>query len=782
MQSDRKSNETSPAGLSSLRTSTGIGLCLNSIRIYDILFVIAVVVLFLFLYRNLLPLGEWQYDNFFEPVPNSTGSLSAILSAWNYTDTGFRQTEWGYLYQLLSGIFVPIIGVSVLQKLVDLVALPLASFTMFLFLGDLVSGRFWRYLISALYSISPAFVVDFLSGSDFAFIAGMAFPILMLSATRFIRNGSIKHLLIVALIIALVGGLAPQPIFWYFFFLIALLVSTLIAREWCSKKRILLGTLLTLSLVVALCMPLFAASFISLIESNQNLLLSGYSFASMPNHIFSFYQSFSGFRDAIVFGIVTGTFILLRPLLKGVLRRIYYDTALFVALPLTLFLMAVEMIRWVPDYYISMLAFYGFEYPSYLVDLIMWSYFIAAGALVSELVCEQSKLKSKYHGDISRIAGSLAIILLIVTLPMFATNYQSNNSYTPFSGYQFFTGISFKNYQVPSSFQAALDFLQQNQSDSRVLWLPQIPSYYEDSVSSYMPRSLSLAFRSANPESQVELSNILTAFVSNDTEYLGSILAAWAVKYVIVDLTVSNYGGTWGEGPARIVQGSFLIGNPSSYVSLLGSQKDLKLVFKDGTIAVYENLDYLPEVSVFHHLYIVDTESSITPTTYKILGMNSTNVLLISKSQIPPNLLAEYLAISSGQIDMSKPPNQMLRYNTESAITKAGPTTYDIESSSGGPLYITLSESYDSAWIASAGGQRLLHLPLPPYYTNLFFLNFTSQNVVVVYGFQAYMSFAFVAFASSWIAAIVLVSYYFRLNEKLLRKFRQLIVNTNRLV
>jgi hypothetical protein len=116
---------------------------------------------------------------------------------------------------------------------------------------------------------------------------------------------------------------------------------------------------------------------------------------------------------------------------------------------------------------------------------------------------------------------------------------------------------------------------------------------------------------------------VYNQLVSGATHNLGALLAPASVKYII--LATPNPNTLWNGaaaliaplqpyliGPIRYTS-SGVQGDPINIEKVLDEQTDLKLVYNDTDFQVYENVMYLPKISVFASAtYIVGSEDALS--------------------------------------------------------------------------------------------------------------------------------------------------------------------------
>ena len=131
----------------------------------------------------------------------------------------------------------------------------------------------------------------------------------------------------------------------------------------------------------------------------------------------------------------------------------------------------------------------------------------------------------------------------------------------------------------------------------------------------------------------------LTALLSGQTDQWGRLLAPADVKYIFVvwNTTETNLGNgatAWMVQRQPVIQaGNRPCGNYTDYIQLLNSQKDLKLIVNTSNYLIYENLDYLPQVSIFSSLAYVEGDLNTINTLGEFPGFQSNETLLAFSNQ-----------------------------------------------------------------------------------------------------------------------------------------------------
>jgi len=143
----------------------------------------------------------------------------------------------------------------------------------------------------------------------------------------------------------------------------------------------------------------------------------------------------------------------------------------------------------------------------------------------------------------------------------------------------------------------------------------------------------------------------ISTLLSGQTDQWGRLLAPAGVKYIFVvwNTTETNLGNgatAWmAQGEPSIQANSRPCGSYEDYIELLGTQKDLRLLINASNYLIYENLDYLPQVSIFSSLaYVVgDLDAINTLGNYPAFQINDT---LLAFSDQPNSLDALNYATS----------------------------------------------------------------------------------------------------------------------------------------
>jgi hypothetical protein len=293
-----------------------------------------------------------------------------------------------------------------------------------------------------------------------------------------------------------------------------------------------------------------------------------------------------------------------------------------------------------------------FYYPERPLYVVTFAYSVMISVTIEKLLNAVGRFRfsdylknanSVFWRNSRKIISILIVVLLLVSVFLFAPVFDEQlqqERYNPLP-------------QVYFSIQNWLN--SQNDGENyRVMFLP------TDSFSSILgdPDVFECAPGYAFSLTQSYVDFVYNQLVSSGTYDLGSLLAPASVKYIILatpDPTTLWEGSSalgaplqpFLSGPVRYVDG-VVEGNPVDIEKILDEQSDLKLVYADKDFRVYENMMYLPKISVFSSAtYIVGSEDalSIIPS---MPGFNASTDMLIFANQNPS--LAKELVDASSSI------------------------------------------------------------------------------------------------------------------------------------
>lgn len=736
---------------------------------YFLAFILIVTILFLFFYRTTFQLGMVAGPNTFIPNPDSKTEFEQLWSMWNYHGLGNPSPKSGFAHSTSSAILLLIFSNNAIlvEKVFLLFPMPLMAITMYIFLRYMLRSQYWKFVIALIYSINPITINQFNTQTIWVHIVGAIFPLVLLYTFKFVRSQNIRDLLLLSSLVAIGTAFRVQAFIWYMLFIAAIAIANVIERKDLKYglKLVLRLALLT-GIVFTVLTPIILIPITSLIQGHTHTALRGYGLQSIGSMIKSFYMTFAQSNDLYAFIFASFILAFFTLLVYNKARQRYAFCLLgVIGLLMTLFLL-LRGKDWVPGSVISLLVFYTADYPGSLMVLISWSFILLLVFLIEEAYDRGILSFKRPHNLNLRTAGKFVtggILTTMLILPIFVYNlYDTKNS-------DFYLGVDFSNAEIPPIFLDLNSWLQAQTTNGamfRTLWLPTapqaIPNYFGIL---YVYGSNSLLIDSVIDSSVVRP---LTLLVNNETEYFGTLLSLANVKYIIVDLTAPNVYSNYATGPARI-SGLCPIGSPESYVALLNRQKDLRVVVDDADAIIYENMAFIPHTAVYEKMFIVErNEFGIPPSVIMkdVYNLTTSSVLFVDKDTIPNDSLNQYLAISSGTVSFYVQPGlnpDMTAYSDEASVnhyevSQKGPTSFFINTSGKSSLYITFSESFDPDWAAYLGTQ-LEHLPLPPYNTNLFYLNENGyvKAIEISYELQSIYEFTLIVAVVAWVIVSLII-------------------------
>jgi hypothetical protein len=241
----------------------------------------------------------------------------------------------------------------------------------------------------------------------------------------------------------------------------------------------------------------------------------------------------------------------------------------------------------------------------------------------------------------------------------------------------------------------------------------------------------------------------LTALLSGQTDQWGRLLAPADVKYIFVvwNTTETNLGNgatEWEvQGQPSIQASNTPCGSYEDYIGLLESQKDLQLVVNASNYLLYENLDYLPHVSIFSSLSYIEGDLSAISTLGVVPGFqandtllafsnqpNSTNVLSYATNVVLDDRTIQDLLMNSicekytiSLVDYGDPNSELIDTSWVQAtaeqnyITSQGIPTSGLLTSTGGFIETKGNDVVNASFSVQTGGEyqmwlRVLYAPV----------------------------------------------------------------------
>lgn len=183
----------------------------------------------------------------------------------------------------------------------------------------------------------------------------------------------------------------------------------------------------------------------------------------------------------------------------------------------------------------------------------------------------------------------LLVLLLMVYNPVFTLASQKQSQHYPSApGLTPFPSIYYDiSHMLASTPSDPYRYIMAPMPHTSVLYLP------------YENPSVVTPFQ--GPELSDAYVKVLNGMIlSNTTDHWGQFLALANVRYVIVPTRSTEPDFLAGEitGEPRTGNGQRLVGDPQQFIQLLSSQLDLRIINNTHDYAIYENMAYLPRLSV----------------------------------------------------------------------------------------------------------------------------------------------------------------------------------------
>jgi hypothetical protein len=299
------------------------------------------------------------------------------------------------------------------------------------------------------------------------------------------------------------------------------------------------------------------------------------------------------------FTFATAIFVFPLLIIRGKRESLLYTSFLLVAIFTVLFwyiFPTKETIRMIASILGGPILFLWGDFVK-LPMLLMISYSVML-ALALDEISERYflRLNFNFRRNIRRsIIRIIRIILLLslLTSPIFAWGFLPSSLllYSPFDVRNYIDGPDLSRYQVPSVYEHVRDWLMEhgwNQTSFRIAWLPLDPVR---TVFTYIPNTF------FSTEKINEL--VFGSLVYGGTNF-GDLVGSFGVKYVIVNLAQQE-PVEWHQGRPRLLGWGlkwYPIGDPNEFVKLLSRQKNLKLVENNTDFVVFENLAFVPKISI----------------------------------------------------------------------------------------------------------------------------------------------------------------------------------------
>lgn len=605
-------------------------------RVYVALFILIISGLFAYAYRGFLGARMLSYGDS-SPFPETANqAFSAFTSAWQPLSGGIVY-PWTLITFIEGLTLVFCGGNSVLaQKIFYLAPLPLAFLAMYFFLGKLKLSRSAKVIASFAYSVNPVNIGNFIGGAHTGFYALVFAPLVSVVLINISdKKNLLRNTIFLSLLVALsISSNLMVAVFCFFPFAIYAMANPLFKKK--IKSFVIVLATLSASLIFAFLLT-FPYSFFAYFMANQYLpgnlptqeVLAGlvgnirynYASSSMIN-IMKFGStslSFLGYLDSAPLALLG----LLYPLLAyGSLlfrsdkrnSKIKITLALYSFIPITLIWLAY--LGPGLQIYLRFPMLFAFSNPSGLNTVLAFTYAPLIAFTIDKvwvffrrLIAQAKSLQQRSidaTGSFHKLAFVNALLLFIIITGSFAAyNWPFFTGDMAFSS----AGRPIDQSTVPSVIYQAATWLNEHRTsgeDFRTLWVPldyqtQLDIRWLDPGAVTIPLGTS---QYVNLSITRYVGFVFYALANSETSRIGALLAPLNVKYIVVNLNSSQTGSPSATGFLEYGE-PFLYGSPLGYVRILNSQKDLELVANQTGFLIYENLEYLPSVTVYSNSFYV---------------------------------------------------------------------------------------------------------------------------------------------------------------------------------
>jgi hypothetical protein len=280
-------------------------------------------------------------------------------------------------------------------------------------------------------------------------------------------------------------------------------------------------------------------------------------------------------------------------------------------------------------------------YPERILYIVAFVYSVLISASITELI---NRLGGSFSATVSRhfhfvshrhlktIFSIILVLIILISVFSFAPAFDQK--------------IHEERFQPLPTFYADIQNwlnTKNNSENYRVMFLP------TDSFSSILgtPDVFECTPGYAFPETNDYVNFVYDQFVTDETHNLGSLLAFASVKYIILTNSTSDVLTFDLTGQVRFTEG-LVYGNSTMLQKLLEDQTDLRLIHDAGDFRVYENIMYMPKISVFSNAtYIVGSDAALA-AIQNLPDFNVDNNMLIFANQNP--ILAKELSDISSSV------------------------------------------------------------------------------------------------------------------------------------
>lgn len=598
--------------------------------------------LFLFAYREFLGTGMLSYGDS-PPFPETANqAFDAFKSAWQPLSRGVILPPT--LITFMEGITLLVIGGSsvLAQKIFYLATLPLAFFAMYFFLSKLVTSINARLIASFAYSVNPVTIGTFIGGAHMA-LYGLLFPPIISAFLIDIGNG--RNLLRKTIILTLLVALSISfnfiiTLFCALPFAIYVIINPLFNRN--TRGFITTIVLLFTSLILSLLLTLpysFFAYFIATqflpghlpTEAVLDILISNIRYCYSSSNMINIMKFGSTTLNSLQYlGSAPWTLLgLVYPILA-------YASLLFrnnkrnsmIKVMLTLYSFVPITLIWLAylgpglQIYLRFPMLFAFSNPSGLTMVLAFTYAPLMALTMDKLevfsrrLIARDKLPQQHGvnavGSFHKLALVNALLIIIIISSIGIYNYPFFTGDMAFS----LAGRPIDQSIIPPVIYEATGWLNAHRAqgeDFRTLW---VPLDYETQLNMRWldPGSLTIPLGAGQyvdlPTAQYA-GYVFYVLANDKTDRVGALFAPLNVKYIIINLISPQTGPPRATGFLDYNE-PFLYGSPLDYVKILNTQKDLVFVGNQTDFLIYQNLEYLPAITVYTDSFYIVPMKNIT--------------------------------------------------------------------------------------------------------------------------------------------------------------------------
>lgn len=612
------------------------------------------VVLYL-LFRNFFS-GFLDYPDFFQIFPavaNTTG-LSGYLSAWNFGYMGTVNILSLPDYAIFSILSVIGLFGTTLEVLTLFTFLLTAVFFIYRLVGIFSSNPWAKLLASLVYLLSPVLFIEIFNGSaNLIFYALLpAYLYFGLNTIVFLR---LKHAFFFG--IALAFGIFFNP-FSLIFVLPVIIILIVISIS--SNKHLfeVLKSLRNVTLILAVAVLLNIPYFFSYLFNNNlfqtlgavpisegPLMVYLYSWANpliavttLGGSLFPRYSMFYSFPNQMT--------LLVLPFASLISFFISAKSQQIKLLRLTsglLIIVSFSLIELGHYGYLEILFdrlpfLFTDNYPDSFTLILILGYsllipsFLIFEGKSSEQVSKSSLSLNKNHFCICRsifirtVFFIVVLVLLLIPAGMYMTDGNFNQKYIDQN-----TGFPPQwTVASPSSFNQMYAFLKNNGglNGERPLILPYpgfnggqnfrgFDAFLFDQPYDPLPANGTNLINLGSNNGGYFATEIANDIIDNNTNLIGVPLGYASVKYVIIDKQLNfSMSPTW--------YFDSLIGNPHYFFDFFKYQSDMKLVFNNSVIAVFQNENFRPYVQGYKYDGVIESSDTVAPNPTNLdLSLNN---------------------------------------------------------------------------------------------------------------------------------------------------------------